>query len=167
MSSCPSFQIRPYQLMCAVCGTGGDTDGVPARAHLVPLLARVHDNPSQPLTLQGNVGTVYQYQNPGRAMDTPEGELYNAKRDLDILQRLGLVPGDTRPARELFQRLYDNVTSTSGICGYGATRSVAWQGCPRGAQKATAAHGHVPAPGPPHGAACAEAGGPRPVPSSS
>ena len=167
MGSFPSLQIRPYQLMCVVCGIGGDADGVPGREHLGTILAQVREDPGQPLTLQCNVDTVYRYQNPGRAMDTPEGELFNDKRDLDILQRLGLVPGDTRPARELFQRLYDNVTSTSGICGYGATRSVAWQGCPRGAQKATAAHGHVPAPGPPHGAACAEAGGPRPVPSSS
>lgn len=131
MGSFPSLQIRPYQLMCVVCGIGGDADGVPGREHLGTILAQVREDPGQPLTLQCNVDTVYRYQNPGRAMDTPEGELFNDKRDLDILQRLGLVPGGTRPARELFQRLHDNVASTGGICGDGATRSGAWQGCPR------------------------------------
>ena len=31
------------------------------------------------------------------------------RRDLRILQRLGLVPGDTRPAIELFRRLYETI----------------------------------------------------------
>ncbi|MFA7160541.1 MAG: hypothetical protein WC299_14685, partial [Kiritimatiellia bacterium] len=59
----------------------------------------------------------------------PEGELYNAKRDLDIIQRLGLAPGAVHPARDLFVRLLKKIPSAAGICGYGEGMPEAWKGC--------------------------------------
>jgi len=72
---------------------------------------------------------VYRYQNPGRADDRPKGDLFNEKRDLDILQKLGLVPGSTRPALEILTRLLKNISTTKGICGYADSGSETWKGC--------------------------------------
>ena len=45
--------------------------------------------------------------------------LRDQKKDLDVLQKLGLKYGDTLPARQLFQLLYERIPSTRDICGYG------------------------------------------------
>lgn len=128
--------MRPYQLMCLVCriGSGCETDlRDPA---LTAVLKEMRENPIVPITLRCNVDSTYRYQNPGRGADTPGGELFNDKRDLDILQRLGLVPGATRPALDLLERLLEAIPATKGICGYPESASGVWKGCPE------ARHGH-------------------------
>ncbi len=128
-----TLDVRPYQLMCIVCHIGeGQTEKV-ENPRLAAILAAVRQDPKVPLRLVCNADSVYRYQSPGLAEDTPEGELFNEKRDLDILQKLGLVPGDTRPAIDLFQRLLTRIGSAEGICGYGTATSQAWTGCSRAA----------------------------------
>jgi len=52
-----------------------------------------------------------------RALPFPrEDNAFQRRMDLHILQRLHLVPGDTRPARELFRRAALEITSLDGIC---------------------------------------------------
>lgn len=123
--------VRPYQLMCIVCRLGAKTNDkyyFPERLNAIERLIR--KNPDSPLALRCNVDTVFRYQNPGRKYDTPEGRLFNDKRDLAILQRLGMAPGDTRPARDIFKRLIDAINNSKGICGaYEGVRSVTWRGC--------------------------------------
>ncbi|MFC1525734.1 hypothetical protein ACFL6X_02865 [Candidatus Latescibacterota bacterium] len=131
MSDLPVLDVRPYQLMCAICSLGCETSQGVAHDNARVLLEAVRGGASLPLRLRCNVDSVHAYQNPGRGDDTSEGELYNEKRDLDILQKLGLVPGDARPARELFLRLLDAIASPQGICGYGEATSRDWSGCPR------------------------------------
>ncbi len=124
--------VRPYQLMCIVCRLGdGHPPGDLGMPNLTNLLRKVRRNPILPLRLRCNVDSIYAYQNPGRAEDTPEGELFNDKRDLDIVQKLGLVPGDTRPAIDLFDRLLEKVPTAKGVCGYETVTSETWQGCAR------------------------------------
>ena len=122
---------RPYELMCIVCGLGNDE--IEANTRLDELRRAIRANPILPLTLACHVDGAYRYQNPGRELDTPEGELFNEKRDLDILQRLGAAPGDTRPAVEWFERLLKFVPGSRGICGCDATACPTWTGCPRAA----------------------------------
>ena len=124
------LEIRPYQLMCIVCriGEGRTTDLDDAR--LTEILAAVREDPKTPIRLRLNTESVYRYQNPGNDEDTGEGELFNAKRDLDVIQKLGLVPGDTRPAIDIFERLLVNVPTATGVCGYEAVTSDTWRGCP-------------------------------------
>ncbi|MFH1568650.1 MAG: hypothetical protein ABIL09_11690 [Gemmatimonadota bacterium] len=132
MPDLPALEVRPYQLLCAVCALGRSVGAPPAAADPVAFLLRtVRADPGLPLRLVANVDSVYAYQNPGRGDDTPEGELFNEKRDLDILQRLGLVPGDARPARELLHRLLEAIPSSRGICGYGESAGGPWRGCAR------------------------------------
>jgi hypothetical protein len=131
--SLPVLDVRPYQLMCIVCRIGEGRGEDLGDARLSEILKAVRQDRKRPLSLRCNVDTVYRYQNPGQADDTPEGELFNAKRDLDIVQKLGLVPGDTRPAVDMLDRLLTNVPTARGICGYDAVTSETWRGCARAA----------------------------------
>ncbi len=132
-TSLPLLVVRPYQPMCIVCCLGEGRGEDLGDARLSEILKAVRQDRKRPVTLRCNVDTVYRYQNPGRADDTREGELFNAKRDLDVLQKLGLVPGDTRPAVDLFDRLLAKIPTARGICGYEAVTSETWCGCARSA----------------------------------
>jgi hypothetical protein len=128
-SAMPPLAVRPYQLLCIVCRIGAGRGDDLGDDRLAAILSAVRDDPLRPVTLRCNADSCYRYQNPGRDEDTPEGALFNEKRDLDILQRMGLVPGDTRPAIEVFERLLATVTETMGICAYPRETSPAWRGC--------------------------------------
>lgn len=125
-----SLNIRSYQLMCIVCKIGAGLGSDLGDKRLNEILQQVRANPNMPVTLRCNVDSPFQYQNPGTSEDTPEGELFNVRRDLDILQKLGLVPGDTRPAIELFARLFQNISTSHDICGYDMVEPEIWKGCP-------------------------------------
>ena len=125
-----SLDVRPYQLLCVICRLGAQ----PADPYYFPerldeILAWVRGDSGRPMTLRCNADSVYAYQNPSRRYDTPEGELFNDKRDLDILQRLGMAPGATRPGIELFRRIGQEIASCRGICGYDGVTSEDWRGC--------------------------------------
>jgi hypothetical protein len=127
------LEVRPRQLMCIVCRIGAGRTEDLGDAGLTEILAAVREDPKIPIRLCANTDSVYRYVNPGTAENTPEGELFNEKRDLDILQKLGLVPGDTRPAVDMFERLLANIPAAKGVCGYETVTSDAWRGCPRAA----------------------------------
>jgi hypothetical protein len=122
--------LRPYQVLCAVCSLGGEGFGSKEQK-LKDVLEAVRMSPNMPITLRCNVGDVFVYQDPGTEDDTSEGAEYNRRRDMDILLRLNLIPGATVPARILFNRLLDRITTVSGICDYDTVTSDAWKGCPK------------------------------------
>ncbi|UCH36621.1 MAG: hypothetical protein JSV65_09780 [Armatimonadota bacterium] len=125
-----SLDIRPYQLLCCICRAGAEAgEKYYFAERLDEIAAAVRAQPSLPLTLRCTVNSAYSYQNPGRAYDTPEGDLFNDKRDLDILHLLGLAPGDTRPAWDLFNGVFAVISTCTGICGYAEVTSETWQGC--------------------------------------
>ena len=62
------------------------------------LLDALRADPALPLTLRCVVHSDYAYQNP-------DGGDESTLADLRLLQRWGLVPGDTRPAIDLLERL--------------------------------------------------------------
>ena len=119
-----NIKLRPYQLLCIMCSIG---EGEHTKFKQV--LDAIRKDPNIPITLQCNVSSIYRYQNPGIDDNSQEGTLYNIKRDLDILQRLSLVPGATLPARELFIRLLKEIKTVKGICAYANMTSHAWEGC--------------------------------------
>ena len=111
------LQVRPYQLLSIIAKVGaGHFDDLEDDT-LNRILWEIRRNPQIPVTLCCNVSSIYRYQNPGHKHDTQEGKLFNTERDLDILQRLGLVPGSTRPAEELLQRVLENIPTLAGIAG--------------------------------------------------
>lgn len=125
------LDVRPYQLMCVVCRIGQGRTKDLGDPRLTEILAAVRNDPKIPVRLRLNAQSVYRYQNPGTAEDTSEGGLFNTKRDLDVIQKLGLVPGDARPALDMFERLLANVPTAKGICGYEKVTAETWRGCDR------------------------------------
>ena len=105
-----SLDVRPYQLMCVICRLGAKRGD---RYYFMQRLNTIRDiaakEPWRPVTLRCNVDSLYRYQNVGREYDTPEGRLFNEKRDLDILQKLGMTPGATRPVITLFSRVVKEI----------------------------------------------------------
>jgi len=126
-----SITLRPYQLLCTVCYLGEENHNPNDEKKIKNILEKIRKNSDIPINLRCNAGDVYVYQDAGIKEDTLEGSEYNRKRDLDILQRLDMAPGDTLPARTLFLRLLKTIPTVSGICGYETITSDAWKGCPK------------------------------------
>ena len=58
------------------------------------------------------------------------GGLSNEKRDLDMLQKLGLQFGSSMQARALFRLIFERIPTTQEICGRdNAAPSVWWDPC--------------------------------------
>jgi len=122
--------LRPYQLMCTVCSMGEEGKDHDKRYdRYKEIREEVRKNPDMPLMLSCHAGALYDYQDSGTVDDTPEGEEFNRKRDLDVLQILDLTPGCTLPARAVFSSLLKGVNSVSGICSYDTVTGNAWKGC--------------------------------------
>jgi hypothetical protein len=125
-----SLTLRPYQLMCAVCSLGEEGKDQDKRyENIKEIRDIIRENPDIPLTLSCHAGALYDYQDSGTDDDTPEGEEFNRKRDLDVLQILDLTPGCTLPARAIFSTLLKGVNTVSGICSYDTVTGDAWKGC--------------------------------------
>ncbi len=126
-----SIDIRPYQLLCLICRQGQreKTASYYHESRLNDIQTAIRANPIVPLTLRCNCDSVFRYQNPGRRYDTPEGELYNDLRDLTILQRIGMIPGATLPAIDLFASVFENIPTVEGICAYPKSEAPNWPRC--------------------------------------
>ena len=141
-SQSQSRELRPYQLLCLVCALG-EGPAEPTNARLADVCAAIRANPELPVTLRGNAGDVFAFQDPGTAEDTPEGAdwlmcapcpsrvvsqnacvcgplgsggLYNEFKDLNLLQRLGLTFGATLPANRLLRLMFERVPAAAGVC---------------------------------------------------
>lgn len=124
--------IRPYQLLCTVCSLGEEGGNTAEQYTKCKQLREIiRKNPDTPITLACSAGPLYAYQESGADEDTPEGEEFNRKRDLDVLQILGLAPGCTLTARALFKTLLMGVSTVAGLCAYQTVTSSAWKGCPK------------------------------------
>ena len=107
--------------MCLVCRAGEQAP---------PPLEAMRREPRIPVRLHCRVESVFAFQNPSSSGGREKGDLFERKRDLDILQRLGMVPGAVRPADELILSLFRAVNDTRGICRHDAVSAEAWRGCP-------------------------------------
>ena len=113
-----TLDLRPYQLMEIVAKVGaGATDDFGSE-RLNEAVREMRRTPYTPIRLRTNVSSIYAFQNPGYDEDTPGGRLLNVKRDLDILQKLGMTPGATMPAIDLFDLLLTAIPTATGIAGY-------------------------------------------------
>lgn len=116
--------IRPHLLMCSVCQYGGGLRPPYEADNLPELLEMVLTNrPSLSITLAQGADWMICAPCPMRvpALNAcvnvaGSGGLSNEKRDLDVLQRLGLTYGSTMPARELYLLLLERVPTTMDIC---------------------------------------------------
>jgi hypothetical protein len=119
---------------------GGEPPHMPP--DLPEVYARILADPDTPVTLTSAFdagGGPFQFPREDNAMQR--------RMDLHVLQRLQLVPGDTRPARELFRRAALAITSLDGICVF-ETPSERWPSWPEEAVAAYAAGLAKPLPDP-------------------
>ncbi|MGQ9554230.1 MAG: hypothetical protein ACUVWR_08975 [Anaerolineae bacterium] len=121
----PVLDLRPYQLMQIVAAIGAGKEDCGSE-RLNQVVKAIREKAYTPVRLRANVSSIYAFQNPGHDEDTPGGPLVNSKRDLDILQRLGLTPGAVMPAIDLFDLLMMAIPKADAITGYGQRGSEDW-----------------------------------------
>ena len=127
-----ALDLRPYQLVQIVAAIGAGRQSFGSE-RLNRVVQAIRERPFTPIRLRANVSSIYAFQNPGHDEDTPGGPLFNTKRDLDILQRLGLTPGIVMPAIDLFDLLLSAMPHVEDITGYRKDRRGCW---PTSAQEA-------------------------------
>jgi hypothetical protein len=127
------LRIRPHHLMCMACFHGGRQTLEPIAAdNLFEAVHVIQRNPTTPVTLVRGCCMICppcHCYDPAtnRCVRNNAMSLRDQKKDLDVLQRLGLEYGDTLPAVELYRRLFASVTTTTEICGYGDGTTRAWE----------------------------------------
>jgi hypothetical protein len=133
-----SVTIRPHILLCAVCQYVGGTrppfkpDNLPDLLDLILL-----KNPDLLVTLAQGADWMMCAPCPSRVAKLNacvnvlgSGGLSNEKRDLDMLQKLGLRYGTTMKARELYRLIFEKIPTTQEICRReNPSPSVWWDGC--------------------------------------
>ncbi|MEA3476931.1 MAG: hypothetical protein U9R60_02035, partial [Bacteroidota bacterium] len=123
-----AITIRPYQLLSTVCILGGAECPLMEKEKAVEVLEKVKADPTTTIQLESNVDEIPRFTSLGpldhSSPDTQD--VHNRKRDLDVLQQLGLLPGDTRRARYLYELLFSRIETPNNICAY---NTQGWQGC--------------------------------------
>jgi len=123
------IEIRPHHLLCTVCTLGGVKCPLLDKDRTDHILQQVGSDPTLRIKLSSDADEIIYFKNISpedyAQMDTQE--IFNRKRDLDVLQKLGLLPGDTRRTRYLYELLFERIKTPQGICAYD---TAGWEGCP-------------------------------------
>jgi hypothetical protein len=139
----PVITMPARQLLSTVCVLGGVECPLMADSEAHAVLARVRNDPTVAMRLTSEADEIPHYTTlpPESYSAASRDEILNRKRDLDVLQRLGLVPGDTRRARYLYTLLFERIETPDGLCAYDTP---GWEGCAlarSGAYESTRAKG--------------------------
>jgi len=121
------IEIRPYQLLSTVCFLGGVECPLFEKDTIINILKRVGNDPALRIRLVSDVDQIPYYRDIEPDDCVQIDKVFNRKRDLDVLQKLGLVSGDTRRARYLYELLFQRIKTPNGICSY---NTPGWEGCP-------------------------------------
>lgn len=131
--------IRPHHLMCMTCfhgGRSGEEIAPIGEDNLYECISAMQRNPDIPVELIRGPCMICPpcsayHAASGLCIGRKSMGLRDDKKDLDVLRVLGLRYGDILPARELLKKLYDAVSNTTYVCGYGdgVERSREWRVC--------------------------------------
>lgn len=118
-------EVNPGHLLCIRCMNGGGELPFMKEKGLDKLWERIFSDPDIHVKLKGAFDEV------GARMaefweQTPE----ERKRDLDVIQRLGLTMVDTRTARDLYALIDKRIGSICEICCYEDHEGSKWTQCP-------------------------------------
>jgi len=124
----PAITMQAGHLLSTVCTLGGADCPLLAKDEVEEILAKVKRDPTITIRLESNADEIPHYTavGPEDYAGLDPGEVLNRKRDLDVLQRLGLVPGSVRRARYLYALLFERIATPDGICAYDTP---GWEGC--------------------------------------
>lgn len=137
MYEADSVTIRPHILLCAVCQYGGGTRPPFKPDNLPELIQHILQNPETLITMAESADWMMCAPCPNRVPELNacvnvlgSGGLSNQKRDLDMLQILGLRYGSTMEARNLYRLIFDRIPSTQAVCRRDNNcPSVWWDNC--------------------------------------
>lgn len=126
--------IRAHQLLSAVCVRAGVACTLMPAGTAQSFLQRIARDPTTAIRLMSDADEIPHHtvlwagasSSPAPGAPVPI-EVFNRKRDLDVLQRLALMPGDTRRARWLYELLFERIATPYRICAYDTP---GWEGCP-------------------------------------
>ena len=121
--------MRAHQLLGTVCVLGGAKCPLIEEGRARDILGKVRQDPTVTIRLESNADEIPHYTASTHAAssDADGQQVFNRKRDLDVLQRLGLVPGSVRRSRYLYTLLFERIETPYGICAYDTP---GWEGCP-------------------------------------
>jgi len=107
--------MRPLHALCLFCRE--DMTNPIVEDNLIEMLKRMEADPNIPVTLTEGCCMACDPCNEYHAGENLcyHTHIKNSLRDLMVLERLGLPPGATLPARELYQRIYDRIGSLKEI----------------------------------------------------
>lgn len=130
--------IRPHILLCAVCQYGGG-HRPPFKADNLPELVQIilNEKPDLRIKMARQADWMMCAPCPNRAPKLNacvnvlgSGGLSNEKRDLDMLQKLGLTFGSVMKARDLYRLIFEKIPTTTDVCKRDCVSpSVWWDGC--------------------------------------
>ena len=123
--------IRPTHALCILCTHKLKKPLI--QDNLIELRLRMEREPDIPVTLTEGCCMVCDSCN---LYHPDEHVCYHADpknylRDLTLLQKLGLKPGATLPAHELYRLIYERISSLMESCGWqdGSNTTVFWSPC--------------------------------------
>ena len=132
--------IRPHHLLCTVCTLGGVECPLLSKDRIDYILEQVSHDATLRIKLVSNADEVayFREMQPEDYAQMDTQEVFNRKRDLDVLQKLGLVPGAIQRARYLYTLLFERIKTPQGICAYShkpkalvsEANTPGWEGCP-------------------------------------
>jgi len=125
----PIISLQARQLLGLICRKGGADCPLLLPEDAKRISAQLRSDPTVTLQLLSSAEGLSHYTEFGEKGCSTEAtcSAHDRKRDLDVLQRLGLVPGDTRRARYLIELLFERIPTPDGICAFATEK---WQGCP-------------------------------------
>lgn len=123
------IEVRPYKLLSTVCVSGGIDCPICDNDEIKEILNLLRNDPTLRIRFISDVDEIAFYREikPEDYSAMSKHEILNRKRDLDVLQKLGLLPGDTRRARYIYELLFQRIKTLKGLCSYDTD---GWEGCP-------------------------------------
>lgn len=122
----PCVVLRPHHLLCLFCLRGGGEPPDRQEWQLDEVLGRIGEDRNLLVTLETAFNCMGGPTNEPQRFDPA-----TRRKDLQVLQKLNLAPGDTRPAHWLLKDyLPKYVASLAGICDLGGQSGPAWPECP-------------------------------------
>ena len=141
ISSCRALEetdhvvIRAHHLLCIVCYAGRDDNNTPlAVDNLLEAWVKFRENPDIMVTVVEGVRNCCICP-PCHSYDQKRGicvaacHLRDRRKDLDLCFAIGIIPGETYTARELYKRIHAQITNIGMICGYVNKTIPEWDSC--------------------------------------
>ena len=124
----PAVTMQARHLLSTVCILGGAACPLLDEGRARQILDRVKVDPTVTIKLASDADEIPHHSTLARAdyARLDPAVVLNRKRDLDVLQKLGLVPGSVRRARYLYELLFARIETPNNICAFDTE---GWEGC--------------------------------------